>query len=79
LREKKIDLAVNMRTLESLSGAWKMWLLLGIISAKKKSGRDTQGRGSFFDIRVFFFCLRGKICLNSYFSCHFILKWFIFS
>jgi len=52
LRKKQFDLAVNMRTLVSVSSAQKIKLMLGIINPKLKAGRDTEGRGSFFDIRV---------------------------
>ncbi len=52
LRKEKLDLAVNMRTLVSQMSAFKMRLLLGIIGPKIKAGRDTQGRGWFFDVRI---------------------------
>jgi len=52
LRKKHFDLAINMRTLVTKSGALKIRLLLDIINPKIKAGRDTQGRGSFFDIKI---------------------------
>lgn len=52
LRKEKFDLAINMRTLVSNAGAMKIRALLGIIGAKTTAGRDTEGRGSFFDIRI---------------------------
>ena len=52
LRKKRFDLAANMRTLASKSGAFKAKLLFDIIHPRQKAGRDTGGRGSFFDIKV---------------------------
>ncbi|MCM8819319.1 MAG: glycosyltransferase family 9 protein [Candidatus Omnitrophica bacterium] len=52
LREKKFDLAINMRTLVSEKGARNINMLFKILSAKKTAGRDTEGRGNFFDIKI---------------------------
>lgn len=52
LRCSGIDLAVNMRTMVSDKGAAKIRMLFGIIKPRVSAGRDTDGRGSFFDIRV---------------------------
>jgi ADP-heptose:LPS heptosyltransferase len=52
LRFKKYDLAINMRTLVSSKSAAKMKMILEIISPKKSAGRDTEGRGDFFDIKI---------------------------
>ncbi len=52
LRRRRFDLAVNMRTLASGAGAWKMRLLLGFIDASATAGRNTEGRGCFFDVSV---------------------------
>lgn len=52
LRKKKIGLAVNMRTLVSGNSALKMRFLLCVINAKLKAGRDTAGRGGFFDFKI---------------------------
>jgi ADP-heptose:LPS heptosyltransferase len=52
LRKKHFDLAVNMRTLVSASSAKKIKLMLDMINPKLKAGRDTEGRGHFFNIRV---------------------------
>lgn len=52
LRKKQFDLVVNMRTLVSKMSAQKIKLLLDIINPKVKVGRDTQGRGYFFDIKI---------------------------
>jgi len=52
LRSMHFDLAVNMRTLVSVKGARKIKFLLDFISPEKTAGRDTAGRGYFFDIRI---------------------------
>lgn len=52
LRARRFDVAINMRTLVSDKSAREMRLLFGIIAPKVKAGRDTEGRGSFFDITV---------------------------
>ena len=52
LRKMRIDAAINMRTLVSSQGAFKIRCLLNIINPKVKAGRDTEGRGSFFDIKI---------------------------
>ena len=53
LRMEKFDRAVNMRTLVSEKGAKKIKLLLDFIKPASKAGRDTEGRGYFFDIKSF--------------------------
>lgn len=52
LRNRKFDLAVNMRTIYSRSGAANIRMLLGIVSPKLTAGRNTEGRGEFFDIKI---------------------------
>lgn len=52
LRRKHFDLAINMRTLVSKRSAKKIQFLLDIINPKVKIGRNTEGRGNFFDIRI---------------------------
>lgn len=52
LRKEKIDLAINMRTLVSNSSAAKIKFLLKFINPKIKAGRNTAGRGEFFDIAI---------------------------
>lgn len=52
LRRENFDLAVNMRTLVSDKSAKKMLVLLKIINPKKTAGRDTEKRGSFFDLKI---------------------------
>lgn len=52
LRIKRFDLAINMRTLASKKGAVKIKLLFQFINPRTSAGRDTEGRGYFFDIRI---------------------------
>lgn len=52
LRKMNFDLAINMRTLVSKMSAQEIKFLLDIIRPKIKAGRDTEGRGDFFDIKI---------------------------
>lgn len=52
LRKQRFDIAVNMRTLASKKGAWKIIFLFHFISPGIKAGRDTEGRGYFFDVKI---------------------------
>lgn len=52
LRRKRFALALNMRAIVSRWSAIKMWLVFYIIRARHKAGRNTEGRGFFFDIKV---------------------------
>jgi len=52
LRRMKFDLAVNMRTLVSKRSALKIRFLFAMINPKVSAGRNTDGRGKFFDISV---------------------------
>ncbi len=52
LRKKHYDLSINMRTIVSKKSAGKLKFLLNIINPGKTVGRDTEGRGSFFDVRL---------------------------
>lgn len=52
LRRNRFDLAINMRTLVSNVSALKMRILFGIIGARLTAGRNTEGRGRFFDVKV---------------------------
>lgn len=52
LRQERYDLAINMRTIVSWLSAVKMALLFFCIRAKCSLGRDTDGRGFFFEKRV---------------------------
>ncbi|MBU0605091.1 MAG: glycosyltransferase family 9 protein [Candidatus Omnitrophica bacterium] len=52
LGQNRYDLVVNMRTMVSALGALKMSVLLKIINGKIWAGRDTNGYGGFFDIKI---------------------------
>ena len=52
LKNRRYDLAINMRTIASKQGASKIKFLLGTIKPKLTLGRDTDGMGYFFDIKV---------------------------
>ncbi|MFH2137099.1 MAG: glycosyltransferase family 9 protein [Candidatus Omnitrophota bacterium] len=52
LRRRHYDLAVNMRTITSADSAKKIKFLLKVISAHKTAGRNTEGRASFFNIKI---------------------------
>ncbi len=52
LRKQQFNLAINMRSITSRSRALKMKLLFAIMKPGLKAGRDTEGRGDFFDIKV---------------------------
>jgi ADP-heptose:LPS heptosyltransferase len=52
LRKNKYDLAVNMRTIVNITAGLKMYVLMKMIGAKTWAGRDTDGHGFFFDIKI---------------------------
>lgn len=52
LRRRGFDLALNMRTLVSWKGAFKIAFLFYLIGARTSAGRDTSGRGFFLDIKA---------------------------
>ncbi|MEW6088955.1 MAG: glycosyltransferase family 9 protein [bacterium] len=52
LRREHFDLAINMRTIVSEKSAEKMKFIFNIINPKIKAGRDTDGKGCFFDIKI---------------------------
>lgn len=52
MRRKRFDIAANIYTLYTRKGACKIRALLSLIRAKKTLGRDTNGRGGFYDIKV---------------------------
>lgn len=52
LRFQGIDLAINMRTMLSAKSASKIRVLFFLAGAKVKAGRDTCGRGGFFDVKI---------------------------
>jgi len=52
LHNEHFDMAINMRTLVSKKSANKIKLLLKAINPRVSVGRDTEGRGGFFDVKV---------------------------
>lgn len=52
LRSNNYDLLINMRTLVSARSAVFMNALITLINPRFKAGRDTDGRGRFFDISI---------------------------
>lgn len=48
----KYDLAINMRTIVSSSGASRMRLLFHCIHPRISAGRNTDGRGAFFTVSI---------------------------
>ncbi|MFH1478209.1 MAG: glycosyltransferase family 9 protein [Candidatus Omnitrophota bacterium] len=52
LRNMRIDVAINLYQHYTFIGAIKMNLLLKSINAKKNIGRNTDGKGFFYDVRI---------------------------
>jgi len=52
LRKKRFDMAINLMPETSYFSAIKMYLLFFLINAKKWVGRNTEGRGFFYHIKV---------------------------
>jgi len=52
LRSKKPDVLINMRSIGSWSGSWKMACLCFAIGAGCRAGRNTAGRGWFFNVKL---------------------------
>jgi ADP-heptose:LPS heptosyltransferase len=52
LRRSRYDLAINMRTMISWPGAIKMFALFSCIGGRISAGKDTNGKGFFFKIKV---------------------------
>ena len=52
LRKQRFDMAINLMPETSYFAAIKMYLLFVLISAKKWVGRNTEGRGFFYHIKI---------------------------
>ena len=52
LRKKSFDMAINLMPETSYVSAIKMYLLILLINARQWVGRNTAGRGFFYDIKV---------------------------
>lgn len=52
LRKRRFDIAINLMPETSYYASIKMYLLFALINAKTWAGRNTEGRGFFYDIKV---------------------------
>ncbi len=52
LRSEGFELAINMRTIVSLSSAFKMAFLFFMVGAPYRLGRNTEGRGFFLNLKI---------------------------
>jgi ADP-heptose:LPS heptosyltransferase len=52
LRKNRYDLAVNMRSIVRWSGAAKIFALVKLTGARVSAGRNTDGKGFFFGLKV---------------------------
>lgn len=52
LRKKRFDIAINLMPHTSFFASIKIQLLLLLINAKLWAGRNTEGRGFFYDIKI---------------------------
>jgi ADP-heptose:LPS heptosyltransferase len=52
LRKKRFDMAINLMPETSYLSAIKMYLLFLLINARQWVGRDTEGRGFFYHIKI---------------------------
>ncbi|MCK9594955.1 MAG: glycosyltransferase family 9 protein [Candidatus Omnitrophica bacterium] len=52
LRQREFELVLNMRSIHSWASAFKMAAIFHLLKAGCRIGRDTDGRGFFFDIRI---------------------------
>jgi asparagine synthase (glutamine-hydrolysing) len=53
VRDRKYDVLINLREVQTESGKSKMKLLTRLIAPKLSIGRDIEGRGNFYDFPVF--------------------------
>lgn len=52
LHKEEFSMIINLYGIFSLAGRWKMRLLCALIGAKVLVGRNTNGWGSFYDIKI---------------------------
>lgn len=52
LRKKFFDIAINLYTLYTIPGAFKIWAMLFLIDPKQTLGRNTNGKGFFYDLKI---------------------------
>ncbi len=52
LHQQKFDMLINLQRTDSWGGSFKMAILFWLIGAKYRVGRDTDGRGFFFNFKI---------------------------
>ena len=52
LRAQRFDLAINLYQVWRRVGVWKLAALLSLIQPRRTAGRDTDGKGWCFDVRI---------------------------
>ncbi|MFC1631616.1 glycosyltransferase family 9 protein [Candidatus Omnitrophota bacterium] len=52
IRRQNFDIALNLYNLYSWAGVLKMRILFSLLGAKQTLGRNTDGKGKFYDLRV---------------------------
>ncbi|MFH1783741.1 MAG: glycosyltransferase family 9 protein [bacterium] len=52
LHQQRFDMLINLEHISSWVGAFKMAIIFWLIGAKYKVGRDTDGKGFFFNFKV---------------------------
>jgi lipopolysaccharide heptosyltransferase II len=52
LRGERFDVLINLETVSTWKGAFKMAMLTNLISVKATLGRNTHGKGFFWDIKI---------------------------
>jgi ADP-heptose:LPS heptosyltransferase len=52
LHQQKFDMLINLQRTSSWGGSFKMAILFWLIGGKYKVGRDTDGRGFFFNFKI---------------------------
>ena len=52
LRRERFEVLVNLMSIGSLRGALRVWTMIRLLGVSLSVGRDTAGRGSFYDLRL---------------------------
>ncbi len=55
LRKRKFDIMVNLENISTWKGSLKMFFLFMLVKARYTLGRDTEGKGYFFDLKLLTF------------------------
>jgi heptosyltransferase-2 len=67
LRRQRFDLAANLYEISSPSGRFKMFALFRVVAPRTSVGRNTCGRGSFFDMKIAEDA-GGELCQGDYYA-----------